>query len=592
MRWERAWSPWPGRVEVRGYVLRAQDNDVQWELRVERANADVELPALLDRVVHLTRADLVGVTLRLRPRLARGGADTERDMAMFPPIEGADPGFVPEPPMSMPSALAPTRWEGKLDGVTVRDVREIWVGAWRTTLDGEASGALHVAPGLYRLRVAPSSLVVRQARVRRGDLAVGVVTDAVLRATIDMPDYRTLAGAAFLDCVAASADVTATVDEHILHRPGGIEGIAAGAATVRARLILDAGALLAGSRASIAGDLAVLRVGPLRARGPWSVDVDVPADAAAGVGADVVPGWPRVLARLGPVEVIDAAGTTVASSAAIALDATTSPLHALAAPTLRSLHVEVAPTGPIDLRRLVPPRRSAPFAITSAEARLRAVLDWGPGDVGAHAEVALTIERLGVRAGPQRMHGRADGVLHIRAVPGGGRAASGLFGLDEVDLSDSQIAVAGVRLHGADAAERPWHGVLSLGDARASWRDLPELRARVRGTFSDARPLMALIRQRSGLPAFALRMVDTSGLRVSARLQATQDGATFSDLRIESEDLRGHGEVRLGDFAPRGDALLEIHGVDLGVEFADGEVETHFFGAQSWHRAQRRRRRR
>ena len=569
MRWQRAWSPWPGQVEVRGFVLRVQDNDVQWELRIESARADIDLGALTESVFRTDAVTIDGVTFRLRPRLHRDDLAAAQRMAAFPPIAGADEGYIPEPRQAEPSAIEPERWAAALQGVIVHDIRELWLADWRAVVSADAQGALQVAPGHYRLHVAPSRLVVRHASIQRGDRPAATVDAAVIAATVDMPDYRSLVGLDFLTCVAAAVDVTATVDEGMLRGPGFVAGLAAGPAWLEAHVGLDAGALTSRGAVALRGGPATIDLGPFQLQGPWRAQLAIAAKGEP-IGHAVV--------SLGPVVLVDAADEPVLLSTGVTATAIVAPLVVGAAPTLRTLEVLVAPTEPIDLRPLLPSSARDTFALTAGNAVVDGELHWANGE--AHGAIGAQITGLRVRVGPQHLSGRAHARIRL--------SGADLDG-SHVDVSGSRLSLDGIRLgktsgDGATAAPA-WNGTLSLSHATVSWHDRPKLQAHVRGTFRDARPLMALIRRRSGIPDFALDSVDSGGLRIQGRVHATSGGVSLADLVVESEDVSGRGNLRYGGGRLRGDVLLEILGFDVGLEISGHDVESHIFGAASWYRS-------
>lgn len=80
--WSRAWSVWPGLVQVRGLAIEGKSRNVEWTVAAERARGWVGLPQLLGRRFHLrslhaeeVRSSVVrglGVGLPPRPPPPRG----------------------------------------------------------------------------------------------------------------------------------------------------------------------------------------------------------------------------------------------------------------------------------------------------------------------------------------------------------------------------------------------------------------------------------------------------------------------------------------------------------------------------------------
>lgn len=136
-----AWMIVPGQIEVRGLRVRGQGRNDQWMLGADRVSGTIDMPALRQRVFHVTAADAKGLTVRYRRRADALGEDgVPGDTSNQPLIPG-----LANPPVPTPEALYPDRkprWVVAIDEVRVDGVREAWLGDFR--VEGDAVGSATV----------------------------------------------------------------------------------------------------------------------------------------------------------------------------------------------------------------------------------------------------------------------------------------------------------------------------------------------------------------------------------------------------------------------------------------------------------------
>jgi hypothetical protein len=85
--WDRAWSWYPGNVQVRGVFANGQSRSQQWQFETPEASGSVALLPLAIKRVHVRRARALDVDFRLRPRF-KEGRDYSRFLPWYPDIEG------------------------------------------------------------------------------------------------------------------------------------------------------------------------------------------------------------------------------------------------------------------------------------------------------------------------------------------------------------------------------------------------------------------------------------------------------------------------------------------------------------------------
>jgi hypothetical protein len=374
LAWDRAYSPWPGRVCVKGLVLRVQDEEQQFQLTVGRAVVDVVLWELPRKQFRASRVRAEGIGFRYRRKVERAAAG-ERAVAAFPALAGfASPALLRETPKpleaepSMDELLS--RWSVRIEGVDA-GIDDLWFQQYRYQGPARVRGGFLLAPGRL-VWVGPALLELDGGALHAGDHALAprfTARAAVTFAPYDLAHnhglqvFRALTGSVLIE--APLADLGAAD----LHLDGlGVHG----AGVLTARLDAAAGLLLPGSSLELRAPAVEVQLQGYRFAGEalaklWvehgaadvsarvtldgALDVPAPALTVALTGAvaelslhdtDLSAGLTllRLRARLGEVRVGDARAVTRLVSKKIPVLA---PLVLGSGPLVASLSAEVTP---------------------------------------------------------------------------------------------------------------------------------------------------------------------------------------------------------------------------------------------------------
>src|SRR5581483_3508053 len=174
MHWDSAWSPWYGRVYVRGFSLRFDDeNEVQLDLGADRATVDVSLIELLRRRVTLPRVRAGTVSYRMVTKVTKAQAQAlpER-VAAFPPSRV--PGFSPVK-KGGPRQRRTQEQVHKLWRVELRDatagLSDLWLDEYRYSGPGRVQGGFIFEPQ-KSITMAPAQLELFGGTVSAGPSVV------------------------------------------------------------------------------------------------------------------------------------------------------------------------------------------------------------------------------------------------------------------------------------------------------------------------------------------------------------------------------------------------------------------------------------
>jgi hypothetical protein len=186
LAYDDAGSDFPGRVWVKGFLLRSRDENTEWIARIDDARLTVSLFELVKKRFHAEHVRGGGLSFRLRRRLPPkeiSPAVVQRQ----PPIEG-----FPSPPRAeSPEATRPedpTTWRVAIDDLAVDGLRELWIEGFRFEGQGRVSGAFALHPTIDA-QVGPSKLELASGELRFGRDPIASPIEGTIECAI--PAFRT-----------------------------------------------------------------------------------------------------------------------------------------------------------------------------------------------------------------------------------------------------------------------------------------------------------------------------------------------------------------------------------------------------------------
>ena len=289
--WERAWTPWPGRVHLEGVEIRGQNRDLQWWASLDRVRVSVDLPRLAVRTFHARNISGEGLEFHLRLRLPPDGAAPTgpEGEPLTPPIPGLEnpPRPPPEELVTRPPGERPPGWTIDLDGIDLDGFRRVWIDRYRLDGRGDLEGAMELQ--------VRGELAVREARLRfhEGRLTTGPEellerVDLELDAGVDRFRPRGQEGLAFLRFVSGDLRLgtrTASMDflDPLLARVPGLDLDGGGELTVEAGL--DHGRPTEGSRFVLVPEGVTLAYHGFEAGGTGELSGEIEEGGTTRIGA-------------------------------------------------------------------------------------------------------------------------------------------------------------------------------------------------------------------------------------------------------------------------------------------------------------------
>ncbi|MDQ3266849.1 MAG: hypothetical protein M3Y59_24885 [Myxococcota bacterium] len=551
--WDFAYTYWPRRVDVHNLAIVGQGMEVQWELQVAHARGWISLLPLLRRRFIAEEVAAHGVVVRVRPTVAPTPLRLEQAQA-FPPITGLE-----SPPLRYEGPLRPPEqraWTVDLRAVQFDDVRQVWIGPYRSELSGSFRGDLQTRGG-WNVYFNGSG-VVRQAQVFVREESVVAEATVRLSAAMDLADLpsslneerlRTPRGTLQGEARGISLSL---ISAHLPQTAGRISGVG----DLKASVGYLGGKLTAGSQLSLEG-----RDGGFALEDRWSLTAP-----RWSVDARVEAGAARLTATVRPLQLRSSQRVMMESPRGTAIMALpeASLLPPLAAPhvTLR-----LAPTAPAPLERFSRLLAAAP-------------VDFESGWVTAELEGEVTPEGspsgdLRLRIGDAKGHfrdGRFEGQLELRLNLERFRESSGV-----ADLSGSKVLLRNLSLITSEGRVDGWDATLTLSEASLRTHSR-RLIATVNGEASDARPVLLLQRKR---PPFA-RFLTARGLELQAQLDLSPQRLLLPRFQLQGRGLSLRGGILRDGTGTHGALLARVHGFPLGLTFMGREAAASFAVREEW----------
>jgi hypothetical protein len=555
--WDLAWSPWPGLVHVRGFYLRGQQPDLQWELSVDGGRLGVDLPGLFSQRFRATWVDAGGVEYRVRPRVA-SAEEAAGELAPFPPIRGLERSL--QAAAAAPGPDLP--WVVQLEDVTLREVRELWIGPFRSTLDSEVSGRLELRS--QHLDVGPATMEIRRGEVAYGPAPVATAVSGRLELTAAIEGKLRVEALEFLRSFDAKARLAGELSSLALlsrYVPAEFEG---GHAKVELAAGLAGGVFTNGSRVEVNGAESYARVGDFELRGGWHILGRVAeSDGKSRASLSV---------QVSPLHLDDGRGSRVFETKFASASVTGSNLFLGQLPDDWRLDLDLQPTAPFPLRFLNEQIAGGRLQFASGEATVAAHVSVGPGSPEKRGSLLLRTGPFTANVGARRIHGEALVDLDLARIRLDARS---------LDLSGSRLELRNVVVAGAGRA-RPWTGRTTLESALIALEPALRAEARLAGAYSDARPFLALFGPRVQLPDWVLSLFDAKGLHARLSLEYADARLLLRQLDVTGRNVRIRGRLGVTPETVSALLLVTLYQFSAALRVRGPAVHAEFWKPDQW----------
>ncbi len=538
VEWSRAWSLWPGRVQIRGLQIRARDGSAEYFVAAPRAVAGFDLVSLFRKTVDVRWVDAQDVTFRARARLAPGEASPERTRG-FPRI----PGFA-DPPTKAKGPGAPASpdalWRLRVRAADC-GTREVWIGAFRWSGDAEIHGGFWFHPATA-IEVDPTTVIVRSGGLALEQRPFASETRGELSGRVHR--FELDASQPILSRLDARSTLASTLEDLSFLRRwlrGTAISSSGGEGRVSSDVRIERGVVMPGSEVAIDAKDAMF-VHP-EATATTDVHARIEADEdALRITADLVDARvQRKWAEVWPIAIRHASVVGRSPSRAIA---------ELAERLVMTVRVPEASLHDVAvLRTILPDDSPVELGHGSGVLRGRGTMTVHRGVVQGRLELETT-ERVPFAIADVPMSGTISAGVELAAFeigPMRGRVPSAWVELDDVVVRGDERA-------------QPWWGRIRLVEGRASGAAGLRVEGTLLAHVKDARPILHVLHVKDVLPTWTRGLLVLDGLDAKAKLRWTKEGVSIRDFDAEAGlyDLRGR-------LSTRGHALDGEIGITYGL---------------------------
>lgn len=599
IRFDSAWSLWPGVVHARGLAVTIQDHNVQSSMVFERADISLRMLELPRRVFHATRLRGSGLRFRFRHRVMPESASLPAVKAL-PPIEGfEDPpvfeALAPEPPIPDDHY---TLWTVELDDVDVH-ANEIWIEQFRYLKHARATGTFRLKPA-RRLWVGPAALTLDSGRVMTNGRDALADFGGRIECTVRSFDVRDASGLEVMRFISAGVRLSGAFSSG-----AAVEAFLPEDARVDVRdgrLDVDAalhdGILAASSKAAVSGSFLGVRVGKTSAEldERWEVSAKGDEDGPGGAVTAFVSAGSFDDDECGSVS---ARGTDLTTTVTSTTRDTAAPWKLRGATlSVRDLEGkarrdEYQAAGRVagDFAFVAAPgddessKRSVSLLARATDVRIRKASNW---------VVELPDTRISVSLDGAQLQGTAS-VTANRVAGSLGRTgmrfdASAALRSEATSLEAGRTAVSGsvdVRNASLSNAHRrvdDWWASLRLERMHLTVAESLDVDGRVVAHFRDGAPALFALAEEKQIPGWVPTVLPLHGLSGTIDVRRRCRTTDVYLPRLEGGPLVGSGRIHDAPGRTSGAVLVRIGGIgalsagfDLGE---DGGVSP--FAGDAW----------
>ena len=180
--YREAVSEKPGHLTIKNLSIRGSDPNVQWIIRLDDADVEFELSALLKRTFKVTKLRGSGLSFYLRNKIKPELVKTT-DTSVLPPV----PGFSDPPLRSPDDKFPPVDPKALLivaPSVAVEHFDDIWVDAYHFQGGARVDGSFVLKPAI-QAQIGPAKLTFASGELRIGKATDGISVLGDLTATFD-----------------------------------------------------------------------------------------------------------------------------------------------------------------------------------------------------------------------------------------------------------------------------------------------------------------------------------------------------------------------------------------------------------------------
>jgi hypothetical protein len=560
LKYDWAFSPWPGHVVVRNMSLRFQDHNVQFLVGIERGSLDLSLHELVSKRFHLVRVDADEVSYRMRHKVSRVGLEGPR-LAAYPPIEGfRDPPLFDSPPSPEIPDSKYDLWDVRVENIAAR-VKEVWILEYRYRGGGIARGNFHVKPGRW-YEVYPASLELHGGKLTLGDTMVAEHANLSIDCQVEGSDPRQLEGLDPFHKIHAGArgwlagTDLAFLDAYLGPRAG---LSATGSGNVQVDAKLERGIVAPGTDIQIRSPEGSLGNEHFRVEGASEYRLRVPAGAKQA---------PMELGFRSPrLTILAAAGNApprfehIDASIHVTPDLT-SPL-ALVGADLAPVDLDVPDLAWIS--RSVP---GAPPLSGRAVASLQAHRDAQGAWSGTGHAVA---PNLSATVGKAKLGGNSKLDVTFASTPKD----------DNVKLERLNLEIVGGTLAVDERASKPWSAVLKSNDVEVETKKPLRARGTLELHADDANALMPLVVESPLARQLESTLLGLKGLDAKA-LFRLGDISRLELVRARAGIAQARGVLSVTKGGPVGAFLVSTGVANVGVKVRSGETSVVLFVGDNW----------
>lgn len=564
IRYDRAWTLFPGKIQVEGFKLSTQDAMVQFMVTADRVHGNLHLHTLANLHFYATDIEADGVVVHLRPRVTKG-SELEKHLGDLPEIAGYESAMITPEEKARP--LGPLLLL-EFERMNIHHLREVWIERQRYNGDAELTGTLlykpfsrlelgnvHFADAMAKLAVEPNLIPIER-----------IVLD------VDLEELD-LANTTFdsLRNLTAQLQLSATVEPRFLNgyltnvkglstlHASGVEG------PLEVDVKIDAGVIADDSKLSFSTSRVAMRL-------PY-----VQISGAAAVKAQAEKGRVKLSVEVSKAALKQRDGERLAEADRFAVLASSG----VDLTKLDSVDAQLILSGGRvkelrDLNQFIP--GGAGVRIADGQGELEGKL-WLGTDARGKGSVDVTASSVSVKNRSATVTGKLQVHAEIRSLN---------LETGAVDFSSSSVAIEEATLKAEGKTWPLWVKAVAeqavfTPKGKTQWSTKFGVGA------SNLQPLLAVVSANLPLPKALNLITNSPNVKATAEMTVQEDGIDLPKLILTSQTVRAEAAMKLREVSktderlePWGNALVHAGVFSAGVQLDGPKITLVLLGLKKW----------
>lgn len=547
-----------GSIQIKDFVLRTQDENVKWELKLNEARFRIAYFKLIYKKFEVNSIQTSGVTFKLSPQVVRIREGFPKiEMAKLKVSENLNPSSSP--------------WEIEISNIQIKDLQEIWINQYRLQSKMEIEGHFYLFPGRKftlqqaRLKLNDSELYSGKERIfgkLKGTIDVKIPSH-YLQQKVKIPIWNTM--------------------RLLTHFTGRIEGPELLSVYFRAAKKIH----FTRAFGDFSGGIKISK-GKIESGSQWiipqldwigeSLGVQYQGSGYFGWSVKEEHGKPKsdITMEIDPFKAFShqVSHSLLFSGKNLRIRVTSEDLQIsrLFEKINADVHLEYLKIQNLTVLNDFLPEASE-FKILKGTGEMKGDFQLSSEKITRPGKIIIKSNQLHALYGKAEVSGNVYLKVHVKtSVPQ----------LKEIDLSGTQVQLSQFRVLNPQNSEKGWSASGTIVQASLGLDPSLSFNGNYRFQLSDARPVIHFIYAGLPLPFWAKPLLGLTDIRSAGEVFFKKNEISIPYARLQSPQLDLEVRLRMREDSKLGTFLIHHGLIPIGVELQNRGVSVRLFANRNW----------